>query len=142
MACPPRWDCASTRITDDPASRAMIAAGTPVAPAPITTTSASECHAIIVPRLLAHGAPHQHCVLKQDLAKVKSAIGLGYHNPRARQDRAFRPYGHRKCHIGDPRPSDCETAKDHAWTGYGRAVWACDPARHPALSHECHRSIW
>jgi hypothetical protein len=28
----------------------MIAAGTPVAPAPITTTSAWECHATIAPR--------------------------------------------------------------------------------------------
>ena len=35
--------CASTTITDEPASRATIAAGMPVAPEPMTTTSASRC---------------------------------------------------------------------------------------------------
>ena len=44
IAWPPRCGWASTRMTDEPASRAAIAAGSPVAPAPITTTSASECH--------------------------------------------------------------------------------------------------
>ena len=65
----------------------------------------------------------------------------GYHNPRARQDRAFRPHGRRKYHVGDPRPSDCETAKDDVWTEHGRAVQACDPARRSAPSHGCRRSM-
>src|SRR6516165_12086549 len=47
IAWPPRRGCASTRMTDAPASRATMAAGMPVAPDPITTTSASECHATI-----------------------------------------------------------------------------------------------
>src|SRR6516165_4415817 len=47
IAWPPRRGWASTRMTDAPASRATMAAGMPVAPDPITTTSASECHATI-----------------------------------------------------------------------------------------------
>ena len=42
MAWPPISFSASTRITDEPASRATMAAGSPVAPEPITTTSASR----------------------------------------------------------------------------------------------------
>jgi len=42
MAWPPTSFSASTRITEQPASHATIAAGSPVAPAPITTTSASR----------------------------------------------------------------------------------------------------
>src|ERR1051326_484124 len=41
MAWPPMSGSASTMMTDDPASRAIMAAGIPVAPAPITTTSTS-----------------------------------------------------------------------------------------------------
>src|SRR5580704_11450279 len=42
MAWPPTWFSASTTITDAPASRATTAAGRPVAPDPMTTTSASR----------------------------------------------------------------------------------------------------
>ena len=42
MACPPMSLSASTRMTEQPASRATIAAGSPVAPAPLTTTSPSR----------------------------------------------------------------------------------------------------
>src|SRR4029077_15547071 len=42
MAWPPTSFSASTRITEQPASHATIAAGSPVAPAPIATTSASR----------------------------------------------------------------------------------------------------
>src|SRR6202035_263699 len=42
MAWPPTWFSASTTITEAPASRAAMAAGKPVAPEPITTTSASR----------------------------------------------------------------------------------------------------
>src|SRR6516165_10289705 len=42
MAWPPISFSASTRIMEQPASHATIAAGSPVAPAPITTTSASR----------------------------------------------------------------------------------------------------
>src|SRR5277367_934302 len=42
MAWPPIWLCASIRITEAPASRATMAAGNPVAPDPITTTSAAS----------------------------------------------------------------------------------------------------
>src|SRR5499427_10558087 len=42
MAWPPISFSASTRITEQPASHATIAAGSPVAPAPITTTSAAR----------------------------------------------------------------------------------------------------
>src|SRR5687768_7672784 len=41
-ACPPISQFASTRITDAPLSAAATAAGRPVAPAPITTTSVSR----------------------------------------------------------------------------------------------------
>src|SRR5665213_873952 len=44
MAWPPISFCASTTITDAPASRATMAAGIPVAPEPITTTSATRSH--------------------------------------------------------------------------------------------------
>src|SRR5204863_1526294 len=44
MPWPPAWFCISTTMTDDPASRATIAAGIPDAPEPITTTSASWFH--------------------------------------------------------------------------------------------------
>src|SRR5437660_2131518 len=44
MPWPPAWFCISTTITDDPASRATMAAGIPEAPEPITTTSASWFH--------------------------------------------------------------------------------------------------
>jgi hypothetical protein len=40
-AWPPTCGCASTMITDEPASFATMAAGSPHAPDPITTTSAS-----------------------------------------------------------------------------------------------------
>src|SRR5579864_3820739 len=46
MAWPPISASASTRITEQPASRATIAAGMPVAPAPTTTTSASRSHRV------------------------------------------------------------------------------------------------
>ena len=42
MAWPPACFSASTMMTDDPASFAMIAAGNPTAPVPITTTSACK----------------------------------------------------------------------------------------------------
>src|SRR6187549_2974715 len=42
IACPPMCGSASSRITSTPASRATIAAGKPVAPAPITTTSVAR----------------------------------------------------------------------------------------------------
>src|SRR5277367_658652 len=44
MAWPPIWFCASTTMTEAPASRATIAAGIPVAPEPMTTISASRSH--------------------------------------------------------------------------------------------------
>src|SRR5271157_3198841 len=46
IAWPPISFSASTRITEEPASCATIAAGSPVAPAPITTISASRSHFI------------------------------------------------------------------------------------------------
>ena len=45
IAWPPMSGSCSTTMTDAPASRATIAAVMPVAPEPITTTSASACHA-------------------------------------------------------------------------------------------------
>src|SRR5579872_4281214 len=44
MAWPPVWLSASTRITDEPPSRATMAAVVPLAPEPMTTTSASRSH--------------------------------------------------------------------------------------------------
>jgi len=46
IAWPPMSFSASTTITEAPASRAAIAAGSPTAPEPITTTSASSCQVI------------------------------------------------------------------------------------------------
>ena len=48
-AWPPTCGCASIRITEEPASRAAIAAGMPVAPPPITTTSAVWSHLVGMP---------------------------------------------------------------------------------------------
>jgi hypothetical protein len=48
MAWPPIRGSASTMITEAPASRATMAAGKPVAPEPITTTSASRSQTLTV----------------------------------------------------------------------------------------------
>ena len=44
IAWPPISFCASTTITEAPASRATMDAGSPMAPEPITTISASRLH--------------------------------------------------------------------------------------------------
>src|SRR5258708_479884 len=66
----------------------------------------------VEPRL--SGTPGEtHCLPQGGGTLEQFKVRLGCHNHRARQDRAFRPHGRRKYHIGDPRPLDCETAKDY-----------------------------
>src|SRR5579863_4226324 len=87
MAWPPISRSASTRITEHPASRAPIAAGSPVAPAPITTTSASRFQSTGFRDVAAPGAalPNVHVIVlspsHEDMPERPDAVDREDHCP-------------------------------------------------------------